>query len=156
MFLTLGKRKIKKKAALNGLAVLSLTLLASTTGWSMDSLRAEEKRVMQRSMGLSSDLRGVLSEVAQASQKNCPVWLTLSAIGHPFEPEALSKKLSVALQESSVGSVTSLLTLLFTNDDAFRTKIGMTPKGEAFQCMQGLVGQEVESVASLNRQFVTG
>ena len=34
-----------------------------------------------------------------------------------------------------------------------RTKIGMKPKAEDFQRMQRLVSQEVESVASLNKQL---
>ena len=76
----------------------------------MEDVHVEGRELMQRSMRLSSDLRGVFTEVAQSSRTNCPVWLTLSAIGHQFEQEALSKKLSVALQEPSVGSVTPLLT----------------------------------------------
>jgi hypothetical protein len=94
-----------KKTALNGLTILSLTLLASSASWAAEDFSAKEQ------------VAPLLTRISKASNYDARVQLSLTAYGYKPSQEALLKTVQMFKPSSSVQPMISLLTFLSLEKD---------------------------------------
>ena len=103
-----------KKTALNGLTILSLTLMASTAGWCSDDEgeTTDTKPTGSTSLVTPSDFRRTCKDLVTASGRNTRVQLNLAGLGcfsptfwkdtvHVFQTRPLSVPRAIDLLRKS-------------------------------------------------------
>ena len=131
-----------KKTALNGLTILSLTLLASSASWAAEDFSAKEQ------------VAPLLTRISKASNYDARVQLSLTAYGYKPSQEALLKTVQMFKPSSSVQPMISLLTFLSLEKDGYQ-HYGMPSSDQSLRLTQFLVGHELKEMAHANRQLRT-
>ncbi len=146
-----------KKRTLNGLTILSLTLMASTAGWCSDDERetTDTKPTGSTSLVTSSDFLKTCKDLVTASGRDTQVQLNLAGFGY-FSPTFWEDAFHVfQTRPLSVPGAIGQLAIGLLKDDAFRTGAGMMTKRQTFQTALFLVNNKVEEMVAVNRQ-ITG
>ena len=149
-----------KKMALNGLAILSLTLMASSTGWSTtgsgnDFEDKMGKEFTQTAVIVMQALPGTLNEPLEKSGDDLSVCMSVANLGFMTHEKVLELAESVFAEKPSPSSERqALLAAIYClTNDKYRAKHGFPSQKESSEAQAILVTNSLLEVKVLNKQL---
>ena len=151
-----------KKMALNGLAILSLTLIASSTGWSsMQQDRSgndfEDKMGVEftrTAMTVMRALPKMFNETLETSGHNLSVCSTVATLGFMTHEEVLKLAEKVFAKSSPSLDEQALVAAIYClTNDKYRAKHGFPSKKESREAQAILVTDKILDAKALSQKL---